>query len=116
MILQHCDRVQFRMPVACARYAIFRFWQSTHGTPSFSAVDLGADNGFDELGWNSVAELPDRGRYYPVTFQPIPTRAEAGNSEEPSMATGYRFGGGVERGVPAMAFAAGDALRLSASR
>jgi len=84
--------------------------------PSFSAVDLGADNGFDELGWNSVAELPDRGRYYPVTFQPIPTRAEAGNSEEPSMATGYRFGGGVERGVPAMAFAAGDALRLSASR
>jgi len=59
--------------------------------------------------------MRDWRRRYAAAFQLIPTREEAGNSEEPSMATEDGRGGSVERRVPAMAFAAGDTVRLSAS-
>ena len=50
-----------------------------------------------------------------AAFQLIPTPAEAGDSEEPNIATEGGRRGPVERGVRAMAFAAGDAVHVSAS-
>lgn len=119
---------------------------SPHGYLFVSGVDLEVRTTVsEELGWKPVEELLDEihdgdpclksfwpchyaglepldkgrrdwRRRYAAAFQLIPTGAEAGNSQEPSMATGDRCGGLAERGVPAMAFAAGDAARVCVAR